>query len=89
MPLPAHLLEVLVCPSSRAPLVYFAGGESGDRPDQAFLYCPTSRLRYRIDGDIPVLLVDEATAVGAADAARLDARARELGLTPTTTPPAS
>lgn len=81
MALPAHLLELMVCPASRAPLIYFAGGERGDQPGEAFLFCPASQLRYRIDGDIPVLLVDEATKVTAAEAARLTARARELGLT--------
>jgi uncharacterized protein YbaR (Trm112 family) len=78
--LPPELLEILVCPTSRAPLVYFAGGEAGDRPEQAFLYCPASGLRYRIDDDVPVLLIDEAVRVTPAEAARLDARARELGL---------
>lgn len=78
--LPAHLLEMIVCPESRAPLLYFAGGERGDQPEQAFLYCPTSQLRYPIEGDIPVLIVDEATKVDPTEAARLTVRARELGL---------
>lgn len=75
-----ELLEILVCPASRAPLIYFAGGERGDDPAAAFLFCPTSSLRYRVDDDIPVLLVDEATKVSPPEAARLVARARELGL---------
>jgi uncharacterized protein YbaR (Trm112 family) len=72
---------MIVCPASRAPLIYFAGGERGDQPEQAFLFCPTSQLRYRIDDDIPVLLVDEATRLTPAESARLATRARELGLT--------
>ena len=75
-----ELLAILVCPASRAPLVYFAGGERGDQPEAGFLFCPTSSLRYRIDDDVPVLLVDDATKVSPAEAARLTARARELGL---------
>lgn len=80
MALPPELLAILVCPSSRAPLVYFAGGEQGDQPEAAFLFCPSSGLRYRIDDDIPVLLIEEATKVTPAEATRLAARARELGL---------
>ena len=80
MTLAPELLAILVCPASRAPLVYFAGGERGDQPEAAFLFCPTSSLRYRIDDDVPVLLVDDATTVTPAEAGRLTARARELGL---------
>lgn len=57
MPLSPDLLVVLACPESKAPLLYFAASEDGGA---AFLYCPTSRLRYRIEGDIPVLLIEEA-----------------------------
>jgi uncharacterized protein YbaR (Trm112 family) len=78
-----ELLAILVCPASRAPLYYFPAGERGDRPEDAFLFCPASRRRYRVDGDIPVLLIDEATELPAAEASRLEARARELGLAPT------
>lgn len=80
MALASELLEILVCPASRAPLLYFAGGERGDQPEAAFLFCPTSSLRYRIDDDIPVLLVEEATKLSPAEVARLSARARELGI---------
>jgi uncharacterized protein YbaR (Trm112 family) len=77
-----ELLAILVCPASRAPLYYFPAGERGDRPQDAFLFCPASRLRYRIDDDVPVLLIDEATELTPAEAARLEAQARELGLAP-------
>jgi uncharacterized protein YbaR (Trm112 family) len=70
-----ELLEILVCPASRAPMVFF-----GEEPGGAFLWCPRSGLRYRIEDDVPVLLVEEATKVTAAEAARLAARAAELGL---------
>ena len=41
---------------------------------------PTSRLRYRIDDGVPVLLVDEATEVVPAEIERLLKQAKELGL---------
>jgi uncharacterized protein YbaR (Trm112 family) len=56
-----ELLSILACPESKAPLVL---GEEGGA---AFLFCPTSRLKYRIEGDVPVLLIEEAE--------RLDERA--------------
>ena len=75
MPLSPDLLAVLACPESKAPLLYFADGEDGKSPDDAFLFCPTSRLRYRIEGDIPVLLVEEAERISEAAGAALVARA--------------
>jgi uncharacterized protein len=72
MPLARELLDVIVCPKSKQPLVYFES--------EGFLLCPASRLRYRIDGDVPVLLVEEATEVTSPELERLLARAKELGL---------
>jgi uncharacterized protein YbaR (Trm112 family) len=72
MPLSRELLDVLVCPKSKQPLVYFES--------DGFLFCPASKLKYRIEDGVPVLLVDEATAVGDADAAVLVKRAKDLGL---------
>ena len=75
VPLHPDLLAVLVGPESKAPLLYFAGGEDGT--SGAVLLCPTSRLRYRIDGDIPVLLIDEAERVSEAACAALVAKANQ------------
>lgn len=50
----AKLLEILVCPQDRGPLVLI--GQEG-------LYNPRLRRLYRIEDGIPVLLVDEATDV--------------------------
>jgi uncharacterized protein YbaR (Trm112 family) len=72
MPLPPALLEVLVCPRSKQPLVYFEA--------EGFLLCPASRLRYRVESGVPVLLVEEATEVAPAEVDRLVKRAKELGL---------
>lgn len=78
--LPDALLEVLVCPKSKQPLIYFPRGE-GDRDEaDAFLLCPASRLRYSIQDGVPVMLVEEAAPVDAAAAEALVARARQLGL---------
>ena len=52
MPIDRELLEILVCPLSRAPLV-----EDGDTlvsTDAA------TRRRYRVEDGIPVMLVDES-----------------------------
>jgi uncharacterized protein YbaR (Trm112 family) len=74
------LLDILVCPKSKAPLVYFPRGENGDDERAEFLLCPASRLRYRIDEGVAVLLVDEATELPAAEVERLVAKARAQGL---------
>ena len=80
MPLAPELLTVLACPESKQPLVYFADGETGSDPGSAFFLCPASRLRYRIDGDVPVLLVDEAERLDPKEVDRLLTRAKQLGI---------
>lgn len=72
MPLSKDLLDILVCPESKQPLIYFES--------EGFLLCPASRRKYRIDDGIPVMLVEESEALapGAVDA--LVAQAREHGL---------
>jgi uncharacterized protein len=47
-----ELLEILVCPACKGDLQY--------EPEKATLTCPACRLRYRIEDDIPIMLVDEA-----------------------------
>jgi hypothetical protein len=78
--LPNELVEVLVCPKSKQPLVYFPRGEADRDEADAFLLCPTSRLRYPIQDGVPVMLVDEAQDVAAPAVEALLARARQLGL---------
>lgn len=51
--LSAKLLDILVCPADRGPLLYV----------ENTLYNPRLRRAYRIEDGIPVLLVDEATDV--------------------------
>ncbi len=64
--------ELLVCPESKEALVYFE--------EESFLFCPGSRLKYRIEDDIPVLLVEEAERLDEEAAAALVAAAKERGL---------
>ncbi len=46
------LLEILVCPVSHAPLREFGGDLVSTDPG--------TRLKYRIDGSIPIMLEEEA-----------------------------
>jgi uncharacterized protein YbaR (Trm112 family) len=48
-----RLLDILVCPQDRGPLLL-----SGD-----VLYNPRLRRAYRIEAGVPVLLVDEAVTI--------------------------
>ena len=78
--LDTELLAVLVCPRSHAPLLYFPRGEADRDEAEAFLLCPSARLRYRIEHDVPILLVEEAEELAAPDVERLVARAKALGI---------
>ena len=59
------LLEILVCPADRGPLVLV----------EEVLYNPRLHKAYRIEDGIPVLLVDEAVDVGPEEHERLMAQA--------------
>ena len=48
----AKLLEILVCPLCKSPLVY--------RKTEQELICKADRLAYAIKDGIPVMLADEA-----------------------------
>jgi uncharacterized protein YbaR (Trm112 family) len=78
--LAATLVDVLVCPKSKRPMIYFPRGEHDRDEADAVLVCPASRLAYRIEAGVPVLLVDEARELSAEDVVRFVARAGELGL---------
>jgi len=75
MALDSLLLEILACPADKGPLLYFE--------DEAALYNPRLRRRYRVEDDIPVMLVDEAEDVGDAEHERLLAKAAAQGIGPT------
>ena len=74
MTVSADLLAILRCPESRQPLEYVAPGLDG--PGEA-LFCAQSRLKYRIDDGIPVMLVEEAERLDPARAERLAAALRD------------
>jgi uncharacterized protein YbaR (Trm112 family) len=66
------LVDLLLCPESKQPLVLVPAGVEGAAAET--LFCPASRLRYRIDDGVPVMLVDEADRLDEAAAKRLLAR---------------
>ena len=70
-----RLLAILACPQDKGPLLYFA--------DEQVLFNPRLQRTYRVRDGIPVMLIDEATAVDAAEGARLAAKAESEGLQPT------
>ena len=78
--LPAELLEVLVCPKSKQPLIYFPRGEDNADEAHGFLLCPASRLRYAIQDGVPVMLAEEATELTESQVATLLSRAKQLNL---------
>jgi len=49
------LLEILACPEDKGPLFYLG--------DENSLYNPRLRRIYRIEDDIPIMLIDEADEV--------------------------
>ena len=75
MALDPQLLDILACPEDKGPLLYFE--------DETALYNPRLQRRYRIEDDIPVMLVDEAERVDDAEHDRLLAKAEADGVTPT------
>ena len=53
MSLMPQLLEILVCPKCKGDLEYRT------EPDEV-LICHACRLVYRVEDDIPIMLIDEA-----------------------------
>jgi uncharacterized protein YbaR (Trm112 family) len=58
-----RLLEILVCPVTKAPLVFDA--------DRQELLCKASRLAYPVRDGIPVMLEDEARPLSDDELTRL------------------
>lgn len=58
-----RLLEILVCPVTKGSLIY-------DKKNQELL-CKGSRLAYRIQDGIPVMLADEARNLTLEEAEKL------------------
>jgi uncharacterized protein len=55
MAISPELLEILACPKCKGDLVL--------EPSQDGLTCRACKLRYRIEDDIPIMLIDEATKI--------------------------
>lgn len=53
----AKILDILVCPICKSPLVY--------KKEQKELICKADRLAYPIKDEIPVMLESEARHLGA------------------------
>ena len=51
----SHLLEILVCPVCKGPLIYHKGEQE--------LICRSDRLAYPIRDGIPVMLEEEAREI--------------------------
>ena len=59
----AKLLEILVCPLCKSPLIY--------RKSERELICKADRLAFAIKDDIPVMLADEARVLTPEEAEQL------------------
>ena len=55
----AKLLEILVCPACKGPLVF--------KKQEQELVCKPCRLAYAVNDDIPVMLEDEARKLPATE----------------------
>lgn len=75
MALDPRLLEILACPEDKGPLLYFA--------TEQVLYNPRLQRKYRVEGDVPQLLIDEAQPADPAEHERLLGVAARDGLRPT------
>jgi uncharacterized protein YbaR (Trm112 family) len=73
--LESFLLEILACPEDKGPLYYLE--------DEDTLYNPRLSRRYRIENDIPVLLIDEAETVDQAEHDRIMGRIDAESISPT------
>ena len=71
-----ELVEIMVCPRSKQPLIYFPRGEADRDEAEGFLLCPASRLRYPVQDGVAVMLEEEAIEVSAT---ALEAQISQVG----------
>jgi uncharacterized protein YbaR (Trm112 family) len=69
MTLSPELVAILACPVDHEPLLYL--------DTENLLYNPRLKRKYRIEGDIPILLIEEGVIVDDAEHVRLLALASE------------
>ena len=55
MPIDKELLDILVCPQCKGELIL--------ETDESGLICNACKLKYRIEDEIPIMLIDEAVAL--------------------------
>ena len=55
MPIDKELLDILVCPQCKGGLIL--------ETDESGLICNACKLKYRIEDEIPIMLIDEAEAL--------------------------
>jgi len=79
-----QLLSILACPEDKGPLhlIDLAEHDSVDG-DGVVLYNPRLRRTYDVRDDIPIMLIDEATALDDAAAAALDRVVEQADIPPT------
>ncbi len=70
MALDDELLDILVCPQCKGSLLYLEEDE--------LLFCEECNLKYNIEEDIPVMLVEEADEVDEEERAELLKKADSL-----------
>lgn len=75
MSLDATLLAILACPDDKGPLYYIE--------DEQVLLNPRLRRTYAVRDGIPVMLVEEATALSDTEAERLQTVVSERNIEPT------
>ncbi len=74
MALDPKLLDILACPEDKGPLLYFSR--------EGLLYNPRLKRGYRVEADVPVMLIDESQALAPGDHEALMARAAAEGIRP-------
>ncbi len=74
MALDPKLLDILACPEDKGALLYFVR--------DGFLYNPRLKRKYRVEDDVPVMLIEEGAAVSQADHDALLVRAKAEGIAP-------
>lgn len=75
MALDQQLLDILACPEDKGPLFYLE--------DEQALFNPRLKRRYRIEDDIPVMLIDEAESLDESEIQRLLAKIEAESINPT------
>ena len=74
MALDPKLLDILACPEDKGPLLYFAA--------DGWLYNPRLKRKYRIEDDVPMMLIEEGTTVSSSEHEGLLVKAAALGIKP-------